>query len=79
MSYEKKCPYCHFGRVTVEGSYGYTCPDCHGTGYLQYGCCEECVHAYKDEENEEILHCEYEKEDVQIDPYSTCDGFEMSD
>ena len=45
----RKCPYCNNGWIDADppSSYGYRCPDCGGTGYIDeegidYWTCPEC-------------------------------------
>lgn len=41
MPYEiQECPYCDFGKIHIEGSLFYTCPDCNGTCEIKV--CNEC-------------------------------------
>lgn len=65
----KNCPYCNNGRITIEGSYGYDCPDCNGTGYIEeegvdYWVCPYCWEKvdYELKDGEVCNKCEEEIE-----------------
>ncbi len=32
---DKKCPFCVGGKITIDGSLGYRCPDCGGSGRIE--------------------------------------------
>lgn len=56
----KECPYCENGRITIEGSYGYRCPDCNGTGYIQ----EEGVDFWICPRCEKVIYYELKEDEL---------------